>query len=198
MLRDQPPTPPTYYWPSKRAWAAYVGTLVIGIGCGVWDGGYNTTPDTHPLQTDRLCLRIIGMAAIVANLAIAGTCIFRAYRLAARLRDGLCPACGYDLRVQRENSAGDGRDLCPECGSAVPAHPPAAFAPPRCTVRILKLLAALDHWPVHLAIVLACVLVAVLVHNVFFQLSMVWFALSSLRSIIRRDKRGSLYEQMLR
>ena len=99
---------------STRAWAAYVGTLVIGLALPLFDAVYNDSPDSHPLQPDRLVLRLVGMSFIAANFAIVGTVAFRLGRAAARLRKGLCPICGYDVRAST--------DRCPECGSPLAAR----------------------------------------------------------------------------
>jgi len=103
------PAPRLWYWPSTRAWAAYLCTLLIALGLSLWDAAHSRSPDTHPLQTDRLWLRIIGIVFIVVYFAIVGTVVFRGWRMAARLRNGLCPTCGADV--------GDSTDRCPECSS---------------------------------------------------------------------------------
>ena len=99
---------------SKRAWAAYLCTLLIGLALLHWDAVHNTSADTDPLQTDRLYLRLAGIFAIAANFTIVGAVTFRLWRAAARQSKGLCPTCGYDVR------ASTGR--CPECGAPLPAR----------------------------------------------------------------------------
>src|SRR5688572_23148177 len=102
---------------SKPEWAAYVCTLLIAFALPTWDAVRNDSADTHPLQFDRLCLRLGCLLAVAVNFAIVGWVIFRSWRVAARLRDGLCPACGYDARASA--------DRCPECGSPLAARPAA-------------------------------------------------------------------------
>ena len=84
----------------------------------------------HPLSTpvytiggpDRLHADVwLPHWAVAASASILlvwwATSRVRRFRDGRRLRTGLCPACGYDLR------ASPGR--CPECGTAVPSPPPA-------------------------------------------------------------------------
>jgi hypothetical protein len=118
MRQEQPSTPSagrTWYGPSKLAWAAYVCTLLPAVALPLWDAVHNSSPDSHPLQFDRLCLRLAGLLFMAVNFAIFGTVAFRMGRVATRLRKGLCPACGYDVRASV--------DRCPECGSPLPARP---------------------------------------------------------------------------
>ena len=97
---------------SRRVW----GTLIVGIGLPMGDAFARRTPDSHPLQTDRLVLRIVGTAATAANFAIVGILVARPAREATRRRDGLCPACGYDLCAATT-------DRCPECGETLASSP---------------------------------------------------------------------------
>ena len=119
MLHEQPSSPAATRTSrlsvSKAAWTAYVCSLVIGIALPLGDAVYNNSPDSHPLQFDRLCLRLVGLFAIAANFAIVGTVAFRMARVTTRLRKGLCPTCGYDVRAST--------DHCPECGSPLAARP---------------------------------------------------------------------------
>jgi hypothetical protein len=116
------PTSRPRYWPSRQTWTAYGLTLVLALGFCFWDAVHNDTPDTHPLQPERLWLRVIGISFMIANFTIAGTVGYRFWRLSHRLRNNLCPTCGYDLR----HATPGGR--CPECGSPVPAGPGASRA----------------------------------------------------------------------
>ena len=97
------------YWPSKPAWAAYFCTLFIALGLCFWDAVHNTSPDTHPLQPDRLWLRVVGIFFMAVNFAIAGIAGFGMWRAATRRRKAQCMACGYDVL--------DATDRCPQCGS---------------------------------------------------------------------------------
>jgi tRNA(Ile2) C34 agmatinyltransferase TiaS len=56
-----------------------------------------------------------GIVLYSGSLILLGLRRRRRDVIAARLRAGLCPRCGYDLRVN------NGR--CPECGATVPAKP---------------------------------------------------------------------------
>src|SRR4051794_5142584 len=101
MRQEQKPSPSAprpWYWPSTWAWAAYGGSLLIALALPLWDAVHNRSPDAHPLQADRLLLRVVGIFFIALNLAIFGVVAFRVVRVAKRVRKGLCPACGYDLR----------------------------------------------------------------------------------------------------
>lgn len=104
----------TVYRPTKLEGAAYGISLVLAFFFPFYDAFHNAGPDTHPLQRDRLILRLIGIFFIVANLAIFTAIALRIGRPMVRLRKGLCPTCGYDLRATT--------DRCPECGSTVPAR----------------------------------------------------------------------------
>lgn len=51
----------------------------------------------------------------VALLCVSGWLLHPYYRLRKRLKHGLCPDCGYDLRASTEH--------CPECGLALEQTP---------------------------------------------------------------------------
>src|SRR4051812_5610519 len=108
MARPQPTSPsplPARFWPTRLIWGTLFSTIVIGGGLPLWDAFHNRTPDTHPLQTDRLVFRIIGLFFMVLAFAMVGMITYLVHRPLARLRKGLCPMCGYDLRVQLEGTA---------------------------------------------------------------------------------------------
>ena len=96
----------------------FVCAILIAFGLVIWEAaaGDSLGPE-HPLSTARLSLRLGCFLACGACFAIAGIGTFRARRWTARLRNGLCLKCGYDLRAAS--------DRCPECGSP-PAVRPAA------------------------------------------------------------------------
>jgi hypothetical protein len=122
-------------WPTI---AAYIFTLALAITLPFWDGIHNNSPDTHPLQPDRLWLRLLGVFFMVLNFAIFGTVVLRIGRRTVRHRKGLCLTCGYDLRA---HTAGE---VCPECGTP----PPSTSSPiplTRLQIRLFKIFAALDH-----------------------------------------------------
>src|SRR5687767_6581302 len=114
------------WWPevSKPARAAFVCGIPIAIGLAAWDAADDSLGPEHPLSVTRLALRLGSLSASAVSIAIASIGAFRAWRWTTRLRTGLCPRCGYDLRESPEK--------CPECG-AVRAEQtqgaPAAAAP---------------------------------------------------------------------
>jgi hypothetical protein len=60
---------------------------------------------------------VMGMLA----LGLAGFLQWRESRTASRIRRGLCPKCGYDLR-------GSDAGMCPECGNTLNRVTPATTA----------------------------------------------------------------------
>ena len=100
-----------------------LGTCVQADGNALWlspGEGYRTSPASYAgVSSPMRCCSVTvpyGLIAITAGTVAlthlaAGT--WRGRRQVKRVRAGLCPACGYDLR------ATPGR--CPECGAAAPA-----------------------------------------------------------------------------
>jgi len=56
-------------------------------------------------------VEILAMIMLSAGMAVWLACELRTRRKWDRWRKGLCPGCGYDLRMQN--------DRCPECGRPV-------------------------------------------------------------------------------
>src|SRR5438445_13302997 len=74
-------------WPP---WVAFACSFLIAMGLVVWDTVHNDSPDSHPLQTDRLWLRVVGLFFMAGCFAIPVTVVFRSLRWTTRLRKGLC------------------------------------------------------------------------------------------------------------
>jgi hypothetical protein len=109
--------------PANRAWWHEVSlparvTLVWGIPIAValaaWEAADRSLGPEHPLSVTRLALRLGCLLACGVTFAVAGLGTFRARRRTIRLREGLCPECGYDLRAAAHR--------CPECGSPCDAR----------------------------------------------------------------------------
>ena len=116
---------------SNPARTVFVCSFTVAIAIPAWEA-VRHLPDSHPLPVGLLLLRVAGMFATALCIAIALVYLFRARRIETRLRNGLCPTCGYDLRVQvalseqRESNGRASMDCCPECGSELPASRPGA------------------------------------------------------------------------
>ncbi len=186
---------------SARAGAAFAVLFLLAIGLVAFDAVHNNSPDTHPLQSDRLLLRLAGLGAIVGCFAIVGTFLFRALRFSSRLRTGRCLHCGYDLRGQLSGMSNEttiGR--CPECGHSFTRPDPAARPElTRAQRRALKLLAALDSWWFSLVNTIGFALAAALFRDRFIRWTMAAIALWDLCLLIRRlrRKRPTEFERVL-
>ena len=117
MQQEQTPSPfPTRAWwheVSTPARVAFVCGVPVAFGLVMCDEIFgDAIGPEHPLGIARLSFRLGCFAACGVMFAIAGVGTFRARRVTTRLRQGLCPACGYDLRAAS--------DRCPECGSPSP------------------------------------------------------------------------------
>jgi hypothetical protein len=92
-----------------------------GLRAGYFTGhplrtGFSTVPLDPPENvwvTNRSAWAAHWMVAAATAILplVVGCRRWRATRRAARLRAGICPACGYDLRASP--------DRCPECGTVV-------------------------------------------------------------------------------
>jgi hypothetical protein len=120
MQQEQTSFPPvTRVWwheVSGPARAAFVCGIPIAFSLVIWDAVDESLGPEHPLGGARLALRLGGILIIAVCFAIPAVGTFRAWRWTARLRDGRCLKCGYDLRGR------SGSDRCPECGSPLAAR----------------------------------------------------------------------------
>jgi len=104
-------------WPVFGQQAAYRSWTILGIG---FDGGTRMIPgQAGPVTVGYQIVAVpFALPALVFGaIGLLPRMRLRRRRLVAqdRIRRGLCPACGYDLRATEERS--------PECG-AVPATGP--------------------------------------------------------------------------
>jgi hypothetical protein len=199
MQQQQPPSPfatRASAWWLQLTWperAAYVCCILIVFAFLYWESSHDAAHG-HRLDIIDYCIWVVGMFAAAMGFVIPGIGIFRGWRLRTRLREGLCLACGYDLRASEGH--------CPECGLPFQRPDPgSSSARPltRWEARIQKVITAFDHWWMHLALVISFGLAALLLKNPWFRVVLAYFALSSLWSLIRRIRKGpSDIERMLR
>ena len=99
---------------SKPARVGFACAILIAFGLvaaeGVFDGSLG--PE-RPRNVARLGLKLGCFFACGVSFTIAGIGTFRAWRRATRVREGLCPECGYDLHATPAR--------CPECGASSPS-----------------------------------------------------------------------------
>ena len=106
--------------PYQRTTAIEVGytppppSLSNGFGFGWLESDLGTSRNGRPLGTRQL-LAVPHWSLMTVFAIVPCLWILRRARARGRVRAGLCPSCGYDLR------ATPGR--CPECGT-VPREPP--------------------------------------------------------------------------
>jgi len=199
---------------------------VIALALPLWDAVHNPTPDTHPLQPDRLWLRVGALFFMAINFAIVGTVAFRWRRVTTRLRKGLCPTCEYDIRkstgrcpecgsplarsdvggpmyfhgCQYDLCASDGR--CPECGRPFDRSDPASYARfPLAGWQVLTLKAVVycDQWWMWLAWAIATIAAAIFTASSGARIIFALVALWFLYCTLQRlRKRPPDYDQILR
>lgn len=101
-------------WPRQRVlfWCAFAVFLSPIVYVQMWGGGYPV-----PIEKIRNT-RFLVTCSLIAIVVMCGLIVLDARRKRVareRLRQGLCSACGYDLRAHATG------DRCPECGAPVPA-----------------------------------------------------------------------------
>ena len=104
FLRHQSLTP----LERQSYWQGFVAPHVVWRSAGFYSVH---DPGGHPKSKVSFGVPLWLPLALLAAAPAAGAVAFaRARRRAARLRRGLCPACGYDLRTTPGK--------CPECGTS--------------------------------------------------------------------------------
>src|SRR5262249_5177476 len=103
MWEEQTATPSSKrkWWQelSKSARAAFVCGVAIAIAIAFWEAVRDWLWLSHPLNISQLWITLVSIFAIAVCVAIASIGAFRARRATTRLRKGLCPRCGYDIRA---------------------------------------------------------------------------------------------------
>src|SRR5688572_15102402 len=98
-----PPAPRTWWHEvSMPARAAFIGSIPLAFGLVTYEAVFDDSlgPE-HPLSIVRLSLRLGGFCACGMSVAIAGVGLVRASQWVARLRHGLCAACGTTSTPRR-------------------------------------------------------------------------------------------------
>jgi hypothetical protein len=113
------PPDPAAHWGWGRLGPGHTGSDAVPVASG-WDRigfhRYETGWSASFVDEQEAGVAVPAWLPVVAFALPPLAWVVPRVRRRQRLRTGLCPACGYDLRASP--------DRCPECGAVNPALPP--------------------------------------------------------------------------